>query len=70
MPFAEEPSVSRTEKWRYRRVPLADGAKVTVYISAEPGGDASLLAVETGKLADKAAIGRWKADWKAFLAGL
>ncbi len=70
VPFAEEPSISRTEKWRYWRVRLADGAMVTVYISAKPGGDASLLAVETGKLADKAAIGRWKSHWKAFLAGL
>ena len=70
VPFAEEPSISRTEKWRYWRVRLADGSKVTVYISAKPGGEASLLAVETGKLADNAAIGRWKAHWKAYLAVL
>lgn len=68
VPFAEEPSVSRTEKWRYWRVGLADGAKVTVYISAKPRGEAALLAVETGRLAGKAGIGRWKAYWKAYLA--
>jgi hypothetical protein len=68
--FAEKPSISRTEKWRYWRVRLADGSRVTVYISAKPGGEASLLAVETGKLAGKAAVGCWKAYWKAYLARL
>ena len=70
LPFAEEPSISRTEKWRYWRVRLADGSKVTVYISAKPGGEGSLLAVESGKLADQAAVSRWKAHWKAYLARL
>jgi hypothetical protein len=73
--FAAEPSVSRTEKWRYWRVRLADGAKVTVTIGAKPdggkaGGEAALLAVETGKLAGRAEIQRWKAFWKAHLAGI
>jgi hypothetical protein len=68
VPFAGEPSISRTPKWRYWRVGLADGAKVTVSISAKPGGKAALLAVETDKLAGKADIERWKAYWKAYLA--
>jgi hypothetical protein len=72
VPFAAEPGISKTEKRRYWRVPLADGAKVTVFISAKPagaagGGEATLLAVETSKLAGKADIVRWKAFWKAHL---
>lgn len=70
VPFAEEPSVKRTDKWRYWRARLTDGSKITVSISAKPGGEASVLAVETGKLDDKADIGRWKAYWKAYLAKL
>jgi hypothetical protein len=73
VPFAVEPSISTTGKRRYWRVPLADGAKVTVFISAKPagaagGGEATLLAVETSKLAGRAGIERWKAFWKAYLA--
>ena len=69
VPFAAEPSVSRREKRYYWRVLLADGAKVTVFISAKPGGaEATLLAVETGKLGGKADMERWKAYWKAYVA--
>jgi hypothetical protein len=68
--FATEPSISRTEKWRYWRVGLADGSKVTVYISAKPDGEASLLAVESDKLTGKADIDRWKAYWRVYLAEL
>lgn len=70
VPFAEDPSVSRTEKWRYWRVRLADGSRVTVSVSAKSGGDGSLLTVESGKLAGRADIDRWKAYWKAYLARL
>jgi hypothetical protein len=70
VPFSGEPSVSRTKKWRYWRVRLADGAEVTAYVSAKAGGEAARLAVETDKLAGKAEIGRWKAYWKAYLAAM
>ncbi len=70
VPFAEEPSIKRTAKWRYWRARLADGSKLTVSISAKPGGEASVLAVETGKLGGRADIGRWKAYWKAYMAEL
>jgi hypothetical protein len=70
VPWAAEPAVSRTEKRRYWRVPLADGSKVTVTISDKPGGDGSILAATSDKLAGKEDAGRWKAYWKAFLAGL
>ena len=65
-----EPSISHTEKWRYRRVGLADGSKVTVYIPAKPDGAASLLAVEHGKPAGTPGAERWKAFWKAYLSEL
>lgn len=68
--FAAEPTISRTEKWRYWRVPLADGSKVTVYISAKPAGGAALLAVETAKLSSRDDIARWKSFWKAYLSEL
>jgi hypothetical protein len=73
--FASEPSVSLRGKRYAWRVMLADGAKVTVFISAKPGGaatrgEAALLAVETGKLGGTADIERWKAYWKAYVARL
>lgn len=73
--FAGEPSVSKTEKWRYWRVALADGSRVTVTISDKPGGSArdggpaSSLAVTSSKLPARADGARWKAFWRAYLAG-
>ena len=73
--FVGAPSVSRTEKWRYWRVSLADGSRVTVTISQKPGGPAvavgpaSLLAVTTSKLPTREDGARWKAFWRAYLAG-
>ena len=67
--FASEPSVGRREKRYSWRVLLADGARVTVFISAKPGvPEATLLAVETGKLGGQAGIARWKAYWKGYVA--
>ena len=74
VPFAAEPGISRTEKRRYWRVRLEDGARITVFISAKPGGaagggEATLLAVETSKLSGSADVARWKTYWKAHLQG-
>ncbi len=74
--FAGEPTVSRTEKWRYWRVGLADGSRITVTIADKPGGaakapgPASTLAVTSAKLASREEADRWKAFWKAHLAAL
>lgn len=74
--FAGEPSVSRTEKWRYWRAALADGSRVTVTIADKPGGasraggPAAALAVTSGKLPTREAAARWKAFWRAYLAEL
>ena len=73
--FSGEPGVSRTPKWRYWRVSLADGSRVTVTISEKPGGaaktggPASLLAVTSSKLQTREDAARWKAFWRAYLAG-
>jgi hypothetical protein len=73
--FAGEPSVSRTEKWRYWRVALADDSRVTVTIAQKPGGTAttgpaSTLSVTSGKLPTRDDVSRWKAFWRAYLAEL
>jgi hypothetical protein len=70
VPFAAEPVVSRTEKWRYWRVKLAGGSKVAANISVKAKGASCTLAVEHDKLADKPEAERWKSFWKAYLAGL
>jgi len=76
VPYAAEPAVRRTEKWRYWRVPLDDGTKVTVSISAKSGGgagaapSASVLAATSDKLASKDDVVRWKTFWKGLLARL
>jgi hypothetical protein len=73
VPFAGEPAVSRTEKWRYWRVSLADGTRVTVTIGEKPGGaataggPAATLAVTSGRLETREAAARWKAFWRAYL---
>ena len=79
--FAGPPSVSRTEKWRYWRVSLVDDSRVTVTISEKPGvpaiaggravagGPGSLLAVTSSKLPTREDGARWKAFWRAYLAG-
>ena len=74
--FAGEPSVSKTDKWRYWRVALADGSRVTVTIAQKPGGPAradgpaSALSVTSGKLPTRDDALRWKAFWKAYLGAL
>ena len=76
VPFAGEPGISRTEKWRYWRVALADGTRVTVTISDKPGGaakaggPAALLAVTSSKLPTRDDSDRWKAFWRRYLAAL
>lgn len=64
--FAGKPAVSKTEKWRYWRVNLEDGGKITVTIGSKPDGKA-LFAINHDKLADRRAISRWKAYWTGFL---
>jgi len=67
--FAGAPSVSKTDKWRYWRVSLSDGSKVTVVIG-QKAGDKTSLAVNHDNLSDKKAVDRWKLYWKNFLQKL
>ena len=64
-----KPSISKTEKWRYWRVSLADGSKVVIVIS-QKGDNRAQLAVNHEKLPDKAAVDRWKYYWRSFLQNL
>lgn len=65
--FAEtEPRQSRSEKWRYWRIDLEDGSKVSVTICDKTGGKA-IVGVSHEKLADADAAERAKAFWKTLL---
>ncbi len=84
VPFDGDPAVSRTEKWRYWRVKLTDGSKVTVTVTARagkeaaragsgaagPGEASSVLSVGHEKLGTKADAERWKAFWASYVRGL
>lgn len=62
-------TTSSTEKWRYWRVPLADGTRVSVNISDRPGGKSSVGLTHT-KLDSAEAIDYWRPVWKDLLAHL
>lgn len=68
----EEPRRTATEKWRYWRTELENGAAVSVNISAKsPAKDGTpkvVLAVETTKLNSSEQADQFKAAWKAVLA--
>jgi hypothetical protein len=70
VPFAADPVVGRTEKWRYWRVQLADGSRVSANISVKAQGASCVLAIEHDKLAGKPEAERWKSFWKAHLSEL
>lgn len=69
VPIDSPATTSSTEKWRYWRVPMADGTRVSVNISDKPGGKAS-LSVNHTKLDAAEAIEFWRPVWKALLAEL
>lgn len=69
VPVEAPAATSRTEKWRYWRVPLADGTRVAVNISDKPGGKAS-VGVNHTKLDSAVAIEFWRPLWKQLLAQL
>lgn len=64
------PSTSATEKWRYWRVKLADGSKVTINIQEKPGGEKSIAAVNHDDLGSSEQIDGVKAWWRSFLSSL
>jgi hypothetical protein len=66
---ASEPRQSQSEKWRYWRIDLENGSKVSVMFSDKAGGK-SVIAVDHERLADQEAVGRAKAFWKPLLAAM
>lgn len=61
--------ISSTDKWRYWKVDLADGSKLSLNIG--PKGDKqSNLSVTLDKLEDKKEIEAWRKYWKEILAEL
>jgi uncharacterized protein YdhG (YjbR/CyaY superfamily) len=63
IPLAGEPSISKTEKWRYWRVDLADGSRVTITVGKKTD-EKSILTFSNEKLKNQDAIEHWKAYWK------
>jgi hypothetical protein len=64
--FANRSRTSKTDRWRYWRVDLADQTKVTIVIGDKGAGKAH-LAVNHEKLPNKKAVDLWKAYWKISL---
>ncbi len=69
VPLGGAATVTKSDKWRYWRVTLADDTKVTIVIGRK-GPDKAHLAVNHDKLPDAAAVERWKAYWKDFCRGV
>lgn len=69
VPMEGEASISRTDRWRYWRISLADGTRVVGHISDKPGGKSS-LGLQHSKLDSIEAINYWRPVWKDLLAQL
>lgn len=61
------PRVSKTANWRYWKVDLKDGSRVSVTICEKAAGKAT-IGVGHEKIGDAEAAARWKLWWKAVLA--
>ena len=62
-----EPRLSETAKWRYWKIDLDDGSRVSVNVCAKGEGKA-ILGINHDKLGDSDAAQRAKAFWKEMLA--
>lgn len=69
VPAEAAASTSASEKWRYWRVPLADGTRVALHFSDKASGKAAVGLTHT-KLDSAEAIDYWRPVWKALLAQL
>jgi hypothetical protein len=65
----EEPRLSQSENWRYWKVDLDNGSKVSVVISDKRDGK-SMIGVGHERLADADSAVRAKIFWKALLASM
>lgn len=64
--FSSSPQTSETQKWRYWRVGLQDGSRLSIIIN-QKSTDKVLLAVNHEKLDNAKAVEDWKAYWKTKL---
>lgn len=69
VPMVRPPTASSTEKWRYWRVPLADGSRVSLDVRAIGNGK-SPLGINHTKLDSSVAVAHWRAVWKELLQRL
>ena len=69
IPLAGKPAISQSEKWRYWRVDLQDGSKVTVTVGTKTA-EKSNLTFSNEKLKNKDNIEPWKVFWKNFIGKL
>lgn len=69
VPVESEPATSSTEKWRYWRVPLADGTRVAVNFS-DKNADKCTVGLGHTKLDSREAIEFWRPIWKELLGQL
>jgi uncharacterized protein YdhG (YjbR/CyaY superfamily) len=69
IPLAGKPVISKTEKWRYWRVDLQDGSRVTITVGTKTA-DKSILTMSNEKLNIREDIESWKAFWKDYLKKL
>ena len=73
IPVDGEASVTRSEKWRYWRVPLADGSRVAINFSDKAGGSSGSKAsvgLAHTKLDSAEAIAYWRPVGKELFAQL
>lgn len=66
IPLADEPDISKTDKWRYWRARLDDGSRPSVHIYEKEPGKSSLTILHE-KLESPDQIEHWRAYWKQFL---
>lgn len=66
IPWAGEPRLSSTEKWRYWRCELATGAPVNVNVTTK-GPDKVVIAADMRKLTSQEDSVHFKAAWKEIL---
>lgn len=65
----EDSSTSETAKWRYWRVRLSDGSRISATIGDKPNGKSS-IAIEHSELSSPEAIEQWRPLWKQLLSQL
>lgn len=70
IPVESAPTTSSTDKWRYWRVKLADGSRVSINVQTKPSGDRSTAAVNHDDLDSNERVAELKAWWKDYLGSL